>query len=363
MAVILPDAQAAVLRQFRTTGSLVRVAPHGSGHINHSYSASFEANGRIRRYLLQRVNTGIFKQPELLMENMQRVTLHLAGKLAGQRDADRRVLTLVPTHDGHAWHRDAEGGVWRVFVFLENAFSYDLTESPSQAFEAAKAFGSFGQQLADLPAPRLHETISAFHDTPRRLRDLEQAIAHDAAHRVSQAATEIRFVRSRQSTAPILTAANLPERVTHNDTKLNNVLFDSATGQALCVVDLDTVMPGLALYDFGDMVRTATSPTAEDEQDLSRVEMRFPMFEALVRGYLASASSYLTREEKEHLPACGKVIAYEQGIRFLADYLAGDMYYKVTRSAQNLDRCRTQFKLVESIEQQESAMERLVQTI
>lgn len=202
--------------------------------------------------------------------------------------------------------------------------------------------------------------IPAFHDTPRRFLDLERAIEADVVNRAALVASEIVFALSRKSITSVLLDANLPERVTHNDTKLNNVLFDASGGDALCVVDLDTVMPGLAVYDFGDMVRTATSPTQEDEQDLSRVTMQFPLFEALVRGYLSTAGGFLTLAEKQYLPFSGKLIAFEQGIRFLTDHLVGDVYYKVTRPSQNLDRCRTQWKLVESIEQQEEEMHRLV---
>ena len=352
-----------VLQHFRVDGVLVDAAAHGSGHINRTWRITFEQGAVSYRYLLQCLNTGIFQQPELLMENVQRVTSHLAAKLAGHNDAARRVLTLVPTREGHTFHRDAVGSVWRMFLFLENTVTYDAVESTEQAFAAAAAFGNFQHLLADLPAPRLHETIPAFHDTPKRFGDLRQAIDSDAARRAASARSEIKFALSRESIAGALLNANLPERVTHNDTKLNNVLFDTTTGEALCVVDLDTVMPGLALYDFGDMVRTATSPTAEDERDLSRVAMQYPLFEALARGYLGTTRSFLTHQEKELLACCGKVIAYEQGIRFLNDFLRGDVYYKVSRPDQNLDRCRTQFKLVESIEQQERAMERLVKAI
>jgi aminoglycoside phosphotransferase (APT) family kinase protein len=217
--------------------------------------------------------------------------------------------------------------------------------------------------LASLPAPRLHDTIPDFHNTPKRFTALVEAIASDVTGRAVQAKPEIDFALKHQPIASVLLSANLPERVTHNDTKFNNVLLDDDTGEGICVIDLDTVMPGLALYDFGDMVRTTTSPAMEDERDLSRVTMQFPMFEALVRGYLTSAGDFLTRAEKQHLVFSGKLIAFEQGVRFLTDYLAGDTYYKVHRESQNIDRCRTQFKLVESIEQQEERMERLVQSI
>ncbi len=349
-----------VARRFRVNGTFLTARSHGSGHINHSYCVSFEEGGLINRYLLQHLNTDIFKDPGLLMENVQRVTSHLATKLAGTNDVARRVLTLIHTHDGRTWHREVGGSCWRMFRFIENARTYDWVESTTQALEAAKAFGSFQQLLADMPAPRLHETIPAFHDTPRRFLDLERAIEADVVNRAALVASEIAFALSRKSITSVLLDANLPERVTHNDTKLNNVLFDASGGDALCVVDLDTVMPGLAVYDFGDMVRTATSPTQEDEQDLSRVTMQFPLFEALVRGYLSTAGGFLTLAEKQYLPFSGKLIAFEQGIRFLTDYLVGDVYYKVTLPNQNLDRCRTQWKLVESIEQQEEEMHRLI---
>jgi len=298
--------------------------------------------------------------PAALMENVARVTSHLAAKLKGEPDRARRVLTPISARDGHAWHMDAEGSYWRAYRFIEGARSYDALESAEQANEAAKAFGRFQQLLADLPAPRLHETIPDFHNTPRRFTAFEHAVAADAANRAVNARAEIDFAFAHRPIAGVLLNANLPVRVTHNDTKINNVLLDDATGEGLCVIDLDTVMPGLALYDFGDMVRTATSPAAEDERNLSKVTMQFPMFEAVLRGYLSAAGSFLAAAEKQHLVAAGKVITFEQGIRFLTDYLGGDIYYKVHRDGQNLDRCRAQFKLVASIEEQEEAMHGLV---
>jgi aminoglycoside phosphotransferase (APT) family kinase protein len=217
--------------------------------------------------------------------------------------------------------------------------------------------------LASMPAPRLHETIPDFHHTPRRFAALERAISEDLANRAADAKPEIDFALAHESIVGVLVDANLPERVTHNDTKFNNVLLDDATGEGICVIDLDTVMPGLAAYDFGDMVRTTTSPAMEDEQDLFKVSMEFPMFEALTRGYLDATGSFLTNAEKEHLAFSGKLITLEVGIRFLTDHLAGDTYFKVHREGHNLDRCRTQFKLVESIERQEEKMSRLVDTL
>ena len=315
------------------------------------------------RYMLQRINQSIFKNPVALMENIQRVTSHLAAKVSGEPDCNRLVLTLIPARDEKVWHLDSDGNYWRAYRFIEKARTYDSVESTKQAFQAARAFGRFQKLLVDLPSPRLHDTIADFHHTPKRFVALEQAVDLDVARRAIKAKPEIDFAFARKSIAGVLLDANLPERITHNDTKLNNVMLDDVTGEGICVVDLDTVMPGLALYDFGDLVRTTTSSAREDERDLSKVTMQFSMFEALVRGYLDSAGSFLTKAERQHLVLSGKLITFEQGIRFLTDYLGGDPYYKVHRDEHNLDRCRTQFALLESIEQQEERMDRLLRSI
>jgi len=352
-----------VVRDFEILGEFYSADPYGSGHINDTYCAVFQQAGVLVRYILQRINHNIFKNPVALMENIQRVTGHLGAKVAGEHDASRRVLTLVSTRAGKAWHVDAEGNHWRAYLFIEKARTYDAVESPDQAFQAAKAFGRFQHLLADLPASRLHDTIPDFHHTPKRFAALEKAIVADVAGRAKLVKPEIEFALAHKAMTSVLLDANLPERVTHNDTKFNNVMLDDATGEGICVIDLDTVMPGLALYDFGDMVRTTTSPAKEDERDLSKVQMQFPMFEALVRGYLSTAGGFLTKGEKQQLAFSGKLITFEIGIRFLTDYLAGDTYFKVHREGHNLDRCRTQFKLVESIEQQEAQMNKLVEAI
>jgi hypothetical protein len=350
-------------RAFDIQGDFLGASPYGSGHINDSYCAVFRRNGAAYRYLFQRINHRIFKDPVSLMENIERVTAHLATQIADHHDRERRVLTLIPTRADGVLHQDADGNYWRAYRFIENATTYNSVESPDQAYQAAKAFGEFQRLLADLPAPRLHDTIPDFHHTPKRFAALERAIAADVAGRVSETAPEIEFALVRKPLAGILLDAGLPERVTHNDTKINNVLLDDATGEGTCVIDLDTVMPGLAAYDFGDMVRTATSPAAEDERDLSRVSMQFPLFEALARGYLSTAGGFLTPAEKEQLAVAGKIITFEIGIRFLTDYLSGDTYFKVHREGHNLDRCRTQFKLVQSIEHQENQMNKLIRSL
>ena len=358
----LHDAHAAA-RKFEFRGEVLGLTPHGGGHINDTFLVTCQASGAPIRYILQRINSHVFHDPIAVMQNIERVTTHLAGQAAGQPDGARRALQLVPAQDGRNWHVDERGETWRAYCLIENACTYETATSAAQAFQAARAFGQFQQQLANLPPPRLNETIRDFHHTPRRFAALEQAIAADAAGRAALAKPEIDFARSRNSLTGVLLGADLPERITHNDTKFNNVLLDDKTGEAVCVIDLDTVMPGLALYDFGDMVRTTTSPAKEDEQDLSQVNMQFPMFEALVRGYLESAEAFLSPTERNLLAFSGKLITFEIGIRFLTDYLAGDTYFKVHREGHNLDRCRTQFKLVESIEHQEEKMNRLVESM
>ncbi len=353
----------AIACQFQIDGGFAGATTYGSGHINDSYCVTFHQAGMPVRYILQLINRSIFKNPIALMENIQRVTSHLASKVSGEPNRSELVLTLIPAHDLRVYYADADGNYWRTYRFIENAHTYDAVESTDQAFQAAKAFGRFQELLVDLPAPRLHDTIKDFHQTRKRFMALEQAIASDANGRAVLARSEIEFAFARQSITSVLLDANLPERITHNDTKFNNVMLDDVTGEGICIIDLDTVMPGLALHDFGDMVRTTTSPAKEDEQDLSRVTMQFSMFEALVRGYLASAGDFLTKAEKQHLVFSGKLMTFEQGVRFLTDYLQGDAYYKVSRDEHNLDRCRTQFKLLESIEQQEERMDRLVQSI
>jgi Phosphotransferase enzyme family len=353
----------AVARQFQILGDLVSAAPYGTGHINDTYCVVYNQGGTDVRYIVQRINHAVFKNPVALMENIRRVTEHVGARFADERERSRRVLTLVPARDGRAYYRDVDGNHWRVYIFIEKARTFDAVESAGQAFQAAKAFGQFQKLLADLPAPRLHDTIPDFHHTPKRFAALEQALAADAFNRARLAKPEIEFALKHKAMAGVLIEARLPERVTHNDTKLNNVMLDHATGEGICVIDLDTVMPGLALYDFGDMVRTTTSPAKEDERDLSKVTMQLPMFEALARGYLSSAAEFLTPAEKGLLAFSGKLITFEIGLRFLADFLAGDTYFKVHRENHNLDRCRTQFKLVESIAQQEERMNQLVETI
>jgi aminoglycoside phosphotransferase (APT) family kinase protein len=360
---------AAIFQNFQILGSLLESAPYGNGHINETLVAAFSQAGTRVRYIFQRINRRIFKDPETLMDNILRVTSEAQHQLveAGVPDASRRALRVIPATDGRPFHQDGEGQYWRCYPFIEGARTYDIIQNPRQAYEVARAFGGFQKLVAGLGGPRLHETIPNFHNTRSRFERLREVAAADPQGRMASAAPEWKFIRERERLVDVLlnlqAAGRIPERVTHNDTKLNNVMIDDATETGICVLDLDTVMPGLALYDFGDMVRTATSPAAEDETDLSKVRMQMPMFEALVRGYLSTAGSFLNDEEKSHLAFSGKLIALEIGIRFLTDHLEGDVYFKTKRPNHNLDRCRTQLALVKSIEDQEEAMNAVVREI
>jgi len=353
----------AICSQFRLYGDFISVSPYGNGHINDTYQLVYSQSGKQVRYILQRINTNVFKNPVSLMDNIQRVTEHLSKKCTNSRGT----LTLILTQNWKPYAVDAEGNYWRVYLFIEDAKSYDILENENQAYEAAKVFGQFQADLVDIPGARLIETIPDFHDTPSRVAALERAIREDRCGRAKEVAEEIDFVLSRKPETELLLKLNsegaIPERITHNDTKLNNVLIDTESGKGICVIDLDTVMPGLAHYDFGDMVRTGTSPAPEDETDLSKITMRFPMFEALLRGYCASAGKFLNAVELEYLPFSGKLITLEIGTRFLTDYLEGDTYFKIHRPGHNLDRARSQFQLVRSIESQNDAMMNLMNSI
>jgi hypothetical protein len=356
-----------VAAQFDLRGEYLDACPYGTGHINDTYAVTVNQAGTPVRYILQRINHAVFREPVALMENIERVTAHLRQKFeaAGASEMTRRTLTLVPSHDGQAWHRDVTANYWRCYLFIEKAKTYDQIEDVRQAYAAARAFGEFQRLLADLPAPRLHETIPCLHHARSRLNALQKAIASDVCNRAARVEQEIEFALERESMTDVLVTeqsrGNLPERVTHNDTKLNNVMLDDKAGEGICVIDLDTVMPGLALYDFGDTCRSACRPTLEDERDLSKVEMRMDIFSAVLSGYLKSAGAFLTTAERSFLPFSAKLITLEIGIRFLTDYLDGDVYFKILRPGHNLERARVQFKMVESFERSEDAMSELVE--
>jgi Ser/Thr protein kinase RdoA (MazF antagonist) len=333
-----------------------------SGHINDTFALTLDDDGRQRRYVLQRINHFVFRRVAELMENVVRVTEHLRHHPA--RRPGQQALELMPTRAGGFVHRDGGGNWWRVYRFLEGTHTGERVVQAAQAHDAAEAFGEFQRLLTDLPGPRLHETIPAFHHTRRRFEALQRAVSADALGRVAEARDVIAAAFARESMVDVFqdlqASGRMPERSVHNDTKLANVMFDDATGAAVCVIDLDTVMPGLAPNDFGEMVRSGTNPGAEDSREIAGLEARRPIFEALLEGYLASAGSFLTSTEREFLPFAGRVMTYENGIRFLADHLEGDVYYKISRPGQNLDRARNQLALLASLEAQQEDFASLV---
>jgi hypothetical protein len=355
-----------ISRQFQIYGEVLHAETCKIGHINETYSATYDQGGTRVRYIHQKINTTVFKNTVALMKNVARVTNHIRRKLEGSsaRHLTRRSLVLVPTRDGHSFYRNGHGECWRTFIFVEGVQTFEAVQTPEQAFQAGKAFGEFQSLLVDLPGERLNDTIPDFHNTRKRFGALQKAIQADHFNRAHDARVEIDFALQHEPIVDVILQAmakgRIPERITHNDTKFNNVMLDVLTGEAMCVVDLDTVMHGCALYDFGDMVRTTTSPTVEDELDLSNVKMRVPMFKQLAKGYLSAAGQFLTKNERALMAFAGKLITFEIGIRFLTDYLSGDTYFRIHRPGHNLDRCRTQFKLVESIEQQEESMQKFV---
>jgi len=359
---------ASILTHFRTDGGPIDVAAVPRGHINDTYVVTTEAGEAQARYVLQKINHVVFKDPLRMMANIRRVTEHIRTKvLSADPEMAPRQLMVIGTDDGTGCYEDAGGNFWRVYNFIENARTYDTLASTELACEAARMFGWFQKMLIDLPGPPLHETIVDFHNTPQRLEVFQGVLAADAHNRAKDAEAEIDFLLENARICDILPdlaeRGAVPVRIAHNDTKINNVMLDRQTDRGVCVIDLDTVMPGFSLHDFGDLVRTATCSAAEDEPDLSKVTIDLSLFEALVRGFATETHCFLTPAEKEHLVFAGKLITYEQFIRFLTDYIAGDTYYKVQREGHNLDRSRTQMKLVQCIIEREESMNAIVQRV
>ena len=356
-----------VFGNFQIAGQFLQAAPYGSGHINDTFAVKCRLDAQDKRYILQRINHTIFRNPPQLMKNIARVTRHIHDKLQqqGSQDISRRVLTIIPAEDGKDYYRDAAGNYWRAYVFIEGARTYDVMENLDQAYEAAKAFGQFQYMLVDLPGPPLFETIPDFHNGLKRFEDFQQVLQADVCNRAKDAKKEIEFLQTNgwifDVFPKLIEQGQLPIRITHNDTKINNVMIDDQTNEGVCVIDLDTVMPGIAMYDFGDIMRTTLSPASEDEQNLSKVFMEMPRFEAVLKGYLSVAGTFLNKVEKEHLIFSGQMITLVIGTRFLTDFLAGEVYFKVHRDGHNLDRCRTQFKLIQSISEQQEKMLKLVE--
>ncbi len=355
-----------VAEMFDIRADFMESRPYGNGHINDTYLARCDQAGLQTRFIVQRINHHVFKDPVSLMENVSRVTEHALETLLAQnhREAHRRTLTCIPALDDKPYAVDEDGNYWRVYPFIERARGYDELTCNKQAYQAARAFGRFQNLAASLGGSRLHETIPDFHNTAKRLEALEQAIADDPEGRAKNVQAEIDFARARADDCPVIVdkiaKGEIPERITHNDTKINNVLLDEVTSAAICVIDLDTTMPGSALYDFGDMVRSCCPTTPEDETNLAAIDIQLDRFEALVKGYL-SAAHFLKAAEIELLTFSGKLITLECGMRFLTDYLQGDHYFKIHHPEHNLERTRSQFTFVRVIEEHLSQMDGIVE--
>ncbi|CAN5287723.1 aminoglycoside phosphotransferase family protein [soil metagenome] len=341
-----------IISQFNIPGKITSCKPYGSGHINDTYRL---INAEGNDYLLQRINHYVFKDVPALMKNLVLVTRHLKDKLSAIPGAnpDAETLTLVQCRDGSFYHEDAAGNYWRVFNFLSNTRSYDQVETTTQACEGGKAFGRFQYLLADIPPSSIIATIPRFHDIEYRLENLDKAIAADAAHKLSSIFPEIRFINERRTAMSEIIrlgrAGVLPQRIIHNDTKFNNVLLDK-NDKAQCVIDLDTIMPGYVAYDFGDAIRTIINAAPEDEPELSKIQLNIPLFKAYVKGYLQQAGVFLTATEVSSLINGALLLPYMQGVRFLTDYLDGDLYFKIHSPGHNLQRARAQFELVRKLE-------------
>jgi Ser/Thr protein kinase RdoA (MazF antagonist) len=359
-----PDLKA-ICGSFQTEGRYLGSCPIPSGHINETYCSEFESGSGVVRYVNQRINHTVFREPEKLMENIERVTRFAEKRIreAG-RDSLRETLNLVPTREGRSFHRTPGGEYWRMFLFIEGARTYDKVENLDHVYAASNAFGGFQKLLSELPGDRLHDTIPDFHNTAKRFETFRAVLAEDTRNRAGSVGPEIRFVLDREADVGLivrgLDEGRIPERVTHNDTKLNNVMIDDETGRGICVIDLDTVMPGSILYDFGDSVRLGAATAAEDERDLSKVGFDLRLFDRLAAGYLDAARDFLTPAEAELLTFSAKLMTLECGMRFLTDHLAGDVYFRIHREGHNLDRARTQFKMVAEMERRTEEMQSVV---
>ena len=355
-----------ILEQFDFKGEFKEAKPYGLGHINDTYVVSYvQKNELIIRYILQRINTNVFKTPENLMENIKNVTTYLKEKIIARGgDSERETLNLIKAVDGKVFYISSIGDYWRSYLFIENAKTYQMVENPKHFYNAGKALGNFEELLKDYPAHKLHETIPDFHNTQKRFQAFIEAVENDVMNRAKYVQTEIAIALTSGESVSILVdllkEGKLPLRVTHNDTKFNNVMIDDITGEGICVIDLDTIMPGLSLYDFGDAIRTGTNPAEEDETNLTKVCMDLELFENFTKGFLMGTNNSLTELELEYLPFSAKLMTFECGLRFLTDHLNGDTYFKIHRENHNLDRARTQFKMVEDMEKKFEEMQAIV---
>ena len=351
-----------VASQFQLAGHDFTVQAFGTGHIHDT----FLVRGNGSRYLLQRINHAVYKDVAGLMQNIRRVTDHLQQKLDTSVPNSLTTFRVISTHDQRWFYQDEAGHYWRMFTFVDHTVAYEVAQSPELIRKAGQAFGQFITLLRDLP-DELATTIPAFHDMGSRLRNFEGAVSEDTVGRLAQVSPEVAFVQQRADEMRALhqrvADGEIPQRTTHNDTKLSNILFDERSGEARCVVDLDTVMPGTVLYDFGDAIRSMASTAAEDEADLDQVQFHFSSYEAFAEGFLSETRSFLTEAEVAQLPFSARYMTFIMGLRFLTDYLAGDVYYKIHDPEQNLRRARNQFQLIRRMEDQYDEMFRTVQRL
>ncbi len=358
-----------IINNFCFEGKFDSVEELHSGNINNSYCATFLLpDGGKNYYTIQHINSFVFKDPHGVMHNIEKVTQHLQRSIEKNGvDPERRVLKLIKTTRGDSLFQDENNGFWRAFRFINGATAHDSVVKEEHFFEAGRAFGEFQRLLYDFPAQELNETIPGFHDTPKRYITFEETIGEDRVGRAAQVGREIAFFRERQQMmgdiVNRLNSGDLPLRVTHNDTKINNVLIDDATDKAICVIDLDTVMPGSSLYDYGDAIRYGASTGAEDEKDLSKISLDLGRFERFTRGFLQETNGFLTQQELHLLPLGVKVITCELAMRFLTDYLDGDRYFKTAYPEHNLVRARAQMRLLEDVEQKSGFMDQLINQI
>ncbi|MCC8022329.1 MAG: aminoglycoside phosphotransferase family protein [Clostridiales bacterium] len=360
----MSDSMSQIVGAFAFQGEVIDCCKHGSGHINTTYLVRTRDGQDTYRYILQKINTGVFPNVEQLMENIVRVTEFLREKIVRcGGDPVRESVNLIRTRSGPYYHRECND-YYRAYLYVQNSVSYDAVENPELFRKSGEAFGRFQRLLEDYPAHTLHETIVNFHNTRARYQTFLQALKRNRSGRADQAADEIAFIKARAHEmgrlVDLVEQGRLPMRVTHNDTKLNNVLFDRETNDCVCIVDLDTVMPGLALYDFGDSIRFGANTAAEDEPDLDKVTIDLDYFQAYTEGFLAEAGESLTREELEHLAFSAKLMTLECGMRFLTDFIDGDTYFGAAYPDHNLVRARNQLKLVADMECQMDEMEQIV---
>ncbi len=357
-----------IAEHFALEGDVVQVTAHGNGHINDTYLVRTQKEERQFYYILQRINTAIFTEPEKLMHNISGVTEYLRDKfLTEGRDGERCTLTIIPTKSGELYYEAEDGNCYRAYIYIDKTRTLEQITSAEDFAVAAEAFGEFRFHLSDYPADMLYETIPDFHNTPKRYARFMEVLANDPLGRADEAQEEIAFIKARQAEIGILCDAlqtgEIPLCVTHNDTKLNNILLDEDTGEVVCIIDLDTVMPGSVLYDIGDSIRFGASTAAEDETDLSKVALDLDLFACYVKGYCKGCKGSLSTGEYELLPMGAKLMTLECGMRFLTDYLEGDVYFKIHRERHNLERCRTQLALVADMEKKWEAMKQIVEEV